>query len=81
MAIRKTFSVRNSTYMDEWNAYHRTGGIKIIVSPLARIAHMIGWLWGKMDTGDGISKNRPGIKSPSSYIIMGNMDDIWDDSK
>ena len=81
MGIRDKFSLKNSTFVDNFNAYRRTGGIKILFSPVAFIAHTIGWIWGNLDSGEEISKSKPGLKSPSSYIIMGNIDDVWDDSK
>ena len=50
-------------------------------SPTAFIAHTIGWIWGKIDSGEEISKSKPGLKAPSSYLIVGDIDEVWDDSK
>lgn len=43
-----------------------------------KLAHDIGWIWGMMGSADDTSERKQGVKLPSSYVIMGNIEEVWD---
>ena len=43
-----------------------------------KLAHDIGWIWGMLGSGDDTSERKQGVKLPSSYVIMGNIEEVWD---
>lgn len=56
----------------------------ITFTPPGMFGHVVGWIWGEYfwsENSGSVSNRKQGLKLPSSYIIVGSLDEIWDDVK
>jgi len=66
-----------------WSRWQRSRGLlwRFPLNPVSYVAGIIGWL-----TADGLpldqdKDSKSGMKNPQMYEIIGNVDDVWDDTK
>jgi hypothetical protein len=83
MAKFRNYYSQRGNWLSQVNTFMRRQFIPLhILSPVSGAAHAIGWLSVYAEsTSQGVASRKQGVKSPASYIIVGSIDDIWDDTK